>query len=117
VNVNEAPDWSRSAKAGVHEGAGAKYPTVVSDGVPKARKGALKLTALDKAGWTKIKALVESNTTLLLRDPFGEAIYCRVVGDWTQVLKRAGGGNSSGLVADMRDTSIPLVEVAQPTVI
>lgn len=117
VNVDQAPEWSRSAVAGVFPGSGAKFYTVVSDGVPKARKGTLQLIALDKAGWDRIKALVQSDTTLLLRDPFGEAIYCRVAGDWTQVLKRAGGGTSNGSVANMRTTSIPLVEIAQPTVI
>jgi hypothetical protein len=106
VNVQNLIEWSRPVVAGVFQGLGAEYVTVVSDGVPKSRRGSLTLVALDAAGWSLIENLLEADSMLLHRDPLGHAVYCRAVGDWTQ----------GRLVAmeNLYGSSVPLVEVRPP---
>jgi hypothetical protein len=108
VMVQEAAEWSRTVTAGVFQGIGAEYPTVVSDGGPKARRTTLRIAALDAAAWAVIEALVESDSVLLYRDPLGEAVYCKVAGDWTQAKIR------SAATQHLHTTTLPLVEVAPP---
>jgi hypothetical protein len=100
---------------GIFQGIGSNYPTVVSDGKPKARRTTLHLLSLDKATWLMVKALVEADTTLVLRDPFGDVMYCRVVGDWArQLLVSMPIAGEVTAVRHSHTTDIPLVEVAPP---
>ncbi len=115
VLVVDAPGWSRTVEAAVFEPIGSQYPVVVSDGRPKARRQTLGLEADRRAEWDKIAALVESNSTLVLRDPFGDVTYCRVVGDWSREQRRLLPYRDE--VTPLRHnhrTQLPLVEVAPP---
>lgn len=117
INVVDKPSWSRPVKAGVFEGIGAKFPTVVSDGVPKARKISLKIDMNSKADWDLIRKLVEANSTLVLRDPFGDVGYYRVVGDWTrEQQRRAPAATETTPLRHSHQTVLPLIEVAAPVV-
>lgn len=108
-------EWTRPVTAGVFEGLGAEFPTVVSDGSPKARRLTLNITAQDRAQWETVEALAEADSVLLLRDPFGEAVFCRLVGNWTQRLLEATAlAGEDGPLRHMHSTSLPLVEVAPP---
>lgn len=88
VFVKDAPEWSKNSSSGVFQGVGdgdtEVYPVVVSDGVPKARRQSITVECDGLAQWLLVKAVVESDDTLLLRDPFGDVMYCRVVGDYTR---------------------------------
>lgn len=108
--------WSRPVVAGVFDGLGAEYPLVVSGGTPKARRLTLELNTMDAAEWAKIEDLVRSDDTLVFRDPFGEVVYCRVVGDWKATLMEAVSeyGEQTALAHAHRVT-LPLVEVQPPT--
>ena len=117
IVVVDTPEWSREAKAGVFEGAGAQYPIVVSDGTPKARRMTLGIEADLKPAWDKIRALIESDSTLVYRDPFGTVAYCRVVGQWTrtQINRFPDRAVENTPKRHSHKISIPLVEVAEPT--
>lgn len=118
IFVQDAPEWSRASKAGVFEGVGATYAVVVSDGVPKARKQTITVECDGKAQWLLVKALVEANDTLLLRDPFGDVTYVRIVGDVirTQQRKRPYATETSPLRHNHL-VKIPLQEVQPPLVL
>lgn len=115
IRVIEKPTWTRPVKAGVFEGIGAKFPTVVSDGVPKARKMSLKVECNSRKDWDLIDNLISANSNLILRDPFGDVTYCRVVGDWSREQQRRGPSPSETTsLAHAHHTVIPLVEIAPP---
>lgn len=115
VQVTDAPTWSRNSVAGVFQGVGAEYPTVISDGTPKAKVQNLGITCNSDTDWALVEALVDSDSVLVLRDPFGDVTYCKVVGSWTRdqirVFPRAGEPYPLGHV---HHTVLPLQEVAQP---
>lgn len=116
VKVSAPVQWSRTAVASVFGGLGAEYPTVVSDGPPKARRATLPLTSLDAAAWALINGLAESDSVLVYRDPFGAVVYCKLVGDWQwQQIKAAATYAESTPLRHMHDVGLPLVEVAPPT--
>lgn len=116
VKVVDPPSWTRSAKAGVFAGAGAEFPTVVSDGIPKARTMTLGIEADLTPAVEMIEALIASNGTLVYRDPFGLVAYCRVVGDWTkEQIRRFPAADEATPLRNSHKFSIPLTEVAQPT--
>lgn len=115
IKVVGSVRWARPATAGVFQGLGDEYPTVVSDGRPKARRTTLQVRTEDAAAWSRIQALVEADSVLLHRDPFGEVMYCRVVGDWAreQIWAGANPGESTPL-RHLHTTDLPLVEVRPP---
>jgi hypothetical protein len=108
VWVQEPVAWSRPVKAGVFETVGDQFPTVVSDGRPKARRGDIHLVSLDATTWSKIEALVMADSVLLYRNPQGKAIYCKVVGDWSDDLLPGAA------TQQMDSTTLPVVEIAPP---
>lgn len=109
--VQEPVSWTRPFVAGVFEGLGAEYPTVVKDGSgPKAARGTVRLVSLDEAGWAKIESLADSGSTLVYRDPFGTVRYCEIVGDWPQTLM------PKAALEYRHTTELPLIEVAPPIV-
>lgn len=114
VRVQEPVEWTRPIVSGIFQPLGADYPIVVSDGTPKGRRVPLRLFTRDRAAWRRVATLMESDSTLVFRDPFGEVIYCRPVGDWSRALQKSGGNEPGGL-AHMHTTEISLVEVAPPT--
>lgn len=118
VFVKEAPEWSKDSDSGVFIGVEAVYPVVVSDGVPKARQQTITVETDSAAQWALVKALVESDDTLLLRDPFGDVMYCRVVGKYTrtQQYKRPYPSETTPLRHNHLVT-IPLQEVEPPLVL
>jgi hypothetical protein len=118
IRVVEAPEFTRDAKAGVFEGIGAKYPVVVSDGTPKARKETVVVETNSAAEWAALKTLLESNSTLVYRNPFGEVVYCRMVGSWsrTQIKRFPQPGEQTPLMHSHK-VSIPLVEVQPPVLL
>lgn len=101
--------WDREAGGGIFEGLGAKYPTVVDDGEPKARRGVLKVLCESRAEWERVSAMAVSRSTVFLRDPRGDVVFCRMVGNWPQLLLEA-------TEQEMYATDLPLIEVAPPTV-
>jgi hypothetical protein len=117
VNVVDKPAWTRPVKAGVFEGIGARFPTVVSDGVPKARKISLKIDTNSRAEWDLVRQVIEANSTIVLRDPFGDVAYCRVVGDWSrEQMRRAPSATETTSLRHAHQTVVPLVEIAPPVV-
>jgi hypothetical protein len=62
-----------------------------------------------------IKALIEADDTLLFRDPFGDAMYCRIVGDVvrTQQRRRPYPTESTPLRHN-HVTKLPLQEIQPP---
>lgn len=116
IRVQEPYEWTRQVVAGVFQGIGAEYPTVVRDaGGPKAARGTLRLLSLDAATWAVIEALAESASTLVYRDPFGVVRYCEVVGDWPRRQVRAAPTEQEVTpLRHMHTTDLPLVEVAPP---
>lgn len=109
VGVQGPFQWDREMVGGIFEGLGAKFPTVVDDGEPKARRGTLRIICESKAEWARIQRLAEARTTVLLRDPYGDVAYCRMVGNWPQLLLEA-------TEKQMYGTELPLIEVAPPHV-
>jgi len=109
VFVTDAPSWTRNSPAGVFEGVGAEFPTVVDDGSVKAQRETMHILTETAADWNMIQALVTSKSVLVYRSPFGEVVYCKVVGDW--------GRTHVSPVDFMHTTDLPLVQVAQPTVL
>jgi hypothetical protein len=81
----------------------------VSDGTPKAKKTTLHAVSLSPDAWALLENAVVSDSTLLYRDPYGRAFYCRIVGDWAASWIK-GISTGYGFTTDL-----PLVEVAQPT--
>jgi hypothetical protein len=65
-----------------------------------------------------VKALVEADDTLLYRDPFGDVMYCRVVGDYTrtQQRRRPYQGETSPLRHNHL-VAIPLQEITPPLIL
>ncbi len=118
VFVKEAPEWTRESSAGVFEGVGAKYPVVVSDGVPKARRHTLTVEADGRPQWDMLEELIDSDSTLLLRDPFGDVTYVRIVGGVSRVQRRRNPYPNE--VTPLRHNhlvKLPLVEVEPPLVL
>lgn len=116
VRVVNAPSWTHTVVAGVFEGAGAEFPTVVDDGGPKARRQTITVETDQRAEFDKVWALLKAGGVLLLRDPFGNAVYCKVVGDITptQVLANPAPSEPTRR-RHLHRLDIPLVEVAKPT--
>ena len=115
VHAVDPSEWTRTAEAGVFQGLGADYPIVVSDGAPKARRLTLTINTQDRGQWETVKALAESDSTLVYRDAFGEVVYCRLVGDWSR--RQIPAAALIGEVTPLRHlhtTPLPLVEVAPP---
>jgi hypothetical protein len=116
IFVKDAPSWDREASAGVFEGDGAYFSTVVSDFMPlKARKQTISIETDNVTQWDAIWKLLETGGTLVYRDPFGVTIYCRVVGTVTPTQRRKLPYPTE--VTPLRHNHlirIPLVEVAQP---
>lgn len=106
--VQDPISWSNPTTSGVFEGIGSKYPTVVSDGVPKARRFSIRLVSLHASTWEALSALLHSDSTLVLRDPLGDVIYCRIVGDISASKPK---GSSTEW---QHNVEIPVVEVAPP---
>lgn len=113
--VQEPVEWTRPVTAGVFSGIGADFVTVVSDGAPKGRQTTLHIITESRADWDRLEAVVESDSTLVYRDPFGEVIYCRLVGDWSRTQQPAAPlpGDTTPM-RHVHTTQLPLVEVAQP---
>lgn len=65
-------------------------PVVLSDGAPKYPSVTIQLNALDAATVRKIDALANAGLTLLLRNPFGEVFYVRLMDKYTRDYLRAG---------------------------
>lgn len=118
VFVKDAPTWQREAAAGVFEGVEAKYPTVVSDGVPKARVQSIVVETDNVAQWELVRGLIESDSTLLLRDPFGDTMYCRLVGRVQRQQQRKMPYPGEGTpLRHNHLTTLPLQEVEPPLVL
>lgn len=117
VILLSTPEWSREAVVEVHQGDGAKYPTVISDPVLKAQEQNITIRTDTEAAWLGIKALIESpGETLVWRDPFGEVVYCRISGKVNRQQKRLPP--HVGDVFPLRHhhlITIPLMQVAAPT--
>lgn len=116
IFVKDAPSWDREASAGVFEGDGAYFSTVVSDFMPlKARKQTISIETDNVTQWDAIWKLLETGGTLVYRDPFGVTVYCRVVGTVTPTQRKKLPYPTE--VTPLRHNHlirIPLVEVAQP---
>jgi hypothetical protein len=119
VRIVEAPSWTRESKAGVFQGAGAKFPTVVSDGQLKARKGSITIECNGVAEWNTVFALANANSTLVYRDQFGDVGYFRIVGDVGQKMQKLPPmvGEGTYPLGDRHNhlVPMPLVEIAPPT--
>lgn len=108
-------EWEREAAAGVFDPTGAKFPIVISDGKPKAQRRTLTLDSADRVQWAMIAALVDSGGVLVLREPFGEVVYCAIVGGVRRDQIRAlASPDELNALAHVHEVSIPLVEVARP---
>jgi len=118
VFVKEAPEWTRKSDSGVFEGVGAKYPVVVSDGVPKARRQTIVVEADGRAQWNMLERLINSDSTLLLRDPFGDVTYVRIVGDVGRTQRRRlPHPDEATPLRHNHLVRLPLVEVEPPLVL
>jgi hypothetical protein len=118
VFVQDPPTWSKKSDAGVFTGVEAVYPVVVSDGVPKARKQDITVECDSKAAWLALQAIVESDDTLLFRDPFGDVMYCRVVGDYTRTQQRRRPyPTETSPLRHNHLVKIPLQEITPPLVL
>ncbi len=106
--VQDPISWSNPTTSGVFEGIGAKYPTVVSDGVPKARRFTIRLVSIHANTWRRISALVHSDSTLGYRVPHGDVIYCRIVGDISTSKPKGSSAEHQ------HNVEIPVVEIAPP---
>jgi hypothetical protein len=118
VFVKDAPSFSREAKAGVFEGLESEFPVVVSDGVPKSRRETISVECDSRAAWDAVNALINSDSTLVYRNPFGEVVYCRIVGTVTrtQQWKRPYPTEVTPLRHNHL-VKIPLVEISEPLVL
>lgn len=108
VLVQEPVEWVRRSPAGVFQGLGADYATVVSDGSPKGLRTTLHVFTPNAAAWGQVEALLDSDSVLVYRDPFGNTRYCKVVGDSTQSLLKGAA------LTHMHSIDLPLVEVRPP---
>jgi hypothetical protein len=107
VWVQPQVGWTRRFAAGVFEGLNSEFPTVVDDGVPRSRRGSIKVASLDAATAAMLTALFEVGGVLVYRDPRGRVIYCKPLGDWTEAML--------GTPADYTDViELGLVEVQPP---
>lgn len=125
VRVMNSVSWTRPVVTGVFQGLGGSkgdepkvpsdYATVVKDGRPKSRRATLRLRADDRAAWEMLEALIESASTLVHRDPFGEVVYCEVSGDWNREQIYSGAlPEEDTPLRHFHDTDVPLVEVRPP---
>jgi hypothetical protein len=108
LQVQEPVEWSRPVLAGTFQGIGAEYPTVVSDGAPKAKRSTLHVFTDSATAWEKVRGLAESDSVLVYRDPFGGVRYCRMVGDWSAALMPGAA------TRHLHTTTMPLTEVRPP---
>lgn len=107
--------WEEQAAGGLYATLGDREPTVLTDGEPKARTQTLTLDLNGRAEFQKIQKLKKSDSTLLLRDPFGEAVYCRILGGIsTQQQREEPLAGEDTPLRHSHQISLPLVEVAQP---
>lgn len=114
-SVQDPVEWTRPVVADAFTGIGAPFVTVVSDGVPKGRQTTLRIITESAAEWDRLEAVVESDAVLVYRDPFGEVIYCRLIGDWTRTqLPAAPLPGDVTPLRHVHTTQLPLVEVAKP---
>jgi hypothetical protein len=83
--------------------------------VPKARRETVVVETNSAEEWASLRALLQSNTTLVYRNPFGEVVYCRMVGTWsrTQIRRFPQPGEPTPLMHSHK-VSIPLVEIEPP---
>lgn len=115
VHVTDTVDWERPVSSGVFQGLGADFATVVSDGQPKSRRTTVHLNTTDRPAYERVKNLVEADSTLVYRDPFGEVIYCRLTDswNWTQLPAAPLPGEVTPL-RHAHSMRLPMVEVAPP---
>lgn len=116
--IVEPFSFSRAARAGVFGGVGRQFPVVVSDGVLKAATAELNVVLLSADDYTRMIDLLESDSTLLLRDSFSRAWYCRVVGSVDlDFLRAAATEAETTKLRHSHTVRIPLVEVESPSVV
>lgn len=120
VLVIEAPSWTQEAEAEVfetlNEGVQSdSFPTVVSYGRPRSRRGTLSLECDRREEWEKVQGLLRSDSVLVLRDTFGDVMYVRVVGSFSKTQQRlAPYADEFSPLRHNHRVPLPLVEVAQP---
>ncbi|TKJ25215.1 hypothetical protein [Blastococcus sp. CCUG 61487] len=107
--------WSEPTGGGLFQTAGDRFPTLLVDSEPKARTQDLVLDLNGRGEFEKVRALKRSNSVLLLRDPFGEAVYCRIFGsiNYAQQREEPLPGEDTPL-RHSHEVVLPLVEVAPP---
>ena len=117
IFVVAAPSFSRDVEAGVFEGINSTFPTVVSDAAVKSQRTELTIECDGKTQWDMVEALILAGGTLIFRDPFGEVVYCRIVGKVTRTQQKLPRYDTE--TTPLRHNhlvTIPLVQVAPPTV-
>ncbi len=107
--------WTRPRSVGIFEPLGSDYPIVVADGGVKARRGRIGVRTLNRADYQRLEALLTPAGVLLVRDQFGNAVYCVVAGDWSDpLLELAPTLDERTGLRHSHEHDIPLIEVARP---
>jgi hypothetical protein len=89
VSVQPGFKLSRPVRQGTFWPSGAYFPTIVTDGKPKAASGDLGLWAKTNAERVAIETMVDADVPLLLRDPFGRAWYVKLTDAFDEEVVRA----------------------------
>jgi len=92
-------------------------PVVLTDGAPKLPSFTLGIWALDRATRVELETMAASNAVLLLRTPFGENYYCRLIGSWkADLMHLSPVSGETTLIRDAREISLPMQAVKRPKV-
>lgn len=115
IKVQTDLEYKRESRAGVFFPAGRPDPVVVSDGSPMLPSFSLGIWALDKTTRKRVESILDLDSTLLLRDPFGDEMFFRVVGDITMSrLHAAPFAGETTKVRDAMEITVPCRTTARP---
>lgn len=108
-------EWSRPTMGDSFTPVNRQDPIVITDGAPKLPSGTLKIWGFDRVSRQQVEAIANSGATLLLRTPFGESFYARVVDSWkSKYMLLSPTKQETTNIRDARDMTIPLQSIKRP---
>jgi hypothetical protein len=118
MRVSMTPEYSytRLKVSAEFDAVGRLDPIVVSDGALKTRRQVLNVRTLSRAVFDELEEMLEADAVLLLRNPFGEAVFVALVtpGVDFALIRAQPTDDEDTAIRHAHEIAIPVAEVRRP---